>query len=96
MIDVLSPLRPLLSAIGRQRLMPLLIAAQVALACAILTNALFLLASDVGVACTCVLWGVVNDAFRFWAAIAGAMACMAVAYALAWAVYPPWAKRPAS
>ena len=59
-------------------------------------NALFLLASDVGVACTCVLWGVVNDAFGFWAAIAGAMACMAVAYALAWAVYPPWAKRPAS
>lgn len=58
-------------------------------------NALFLLASDVGVACTCVLWGVVNDAFGFWAAIVGAMACMAVAYALAWAVYPPWAKRPA-
>lgn len=41
---IMLPMRPILSAIGRQRLMPLLVAAQVALACAILANALFLLA----------------------------------------------------
>ena len=38
------PLRPIFSAIARQRLMPLLVAIQVALACAILANVLFLLA----------------------------------------------------
>lgn len=36
-------LRPILSALRRQSLMPLLVAAQIALACAILANALFLL-----------------------------------------------------
>ncbi|MEN5116620.1 FtsX-like permease family protein [Luteimonas sp. TWI662] len=39
----LPPLRPILSVLHRQRLMPLLVIAQIALACAILTNALFLL-----------------------------------------------------
>lgn len=38
------PLRPIFSATARQRLMPLLVAIQVALACAILANVLFLLA----------------------------------------------------
>lgn len=40
---LLPPLRPIMSALSRQRMMPILVVVQIALACAILSNALFLL-----------------------------------------------------
>lgn len=44
----MPPLRHILSTLARQRLMPSLVVAQIALACAILANALFLLAQQLG------------------------------------------------
>ncbi|MFC6839548.1 hypothetical protein ACFQGW_06445 [Xanthomonas theicola] len=44
----MTPLRPYLAPLRRQRLMPLLVVAQTALACAILANMLFLLWQKLG------------------------------------------------
>lgn len=52
------------------------------------TNALYLLATDVGIGIVCVVWGMLNDAAGYTAAIACAMAAMVVAYIVAWICYP--------
>lgn len=52
------------------------------------TNALYLLATDVGIGIVCVVWGMLNDAVGYTAAIACAMGAMAIAYAVAWICYP--------
>lgn len=57
------------------------------------TNALFLLASDVGIGIASIIWGMVNDSFGFTATICCVLGCIAASYALAWAVYPKSAKR---
>ena len=57
------------------------------------TNALYLLALDVGVGIVCVAWGVLNDAFGYTVAIVCAMAFMLAAYATAWICYPARDKR---
>lgn len=57
------------------------------------TNALFLLASDVGIGVASVIWGMVNDSFGFTATICCVLGCIIASYALAWAVYPESAKR---
>lgn len=56
------------------------------------TNALYLLASDVGIGGASVVWGAVHDAFGFPFTICCVMACVVVSYLLALAVYPPEAK----
>lgn len=57
------------------------------------TNALFLLASDVGIGSATVIWGMVNDAFGFTTTICCVLGCIVASYLLAWAVYPESAKR---
>lgn len=52
------------------------------------TNALYLLALDLGVGVVCVIWGMLNDAMGYTVAIASAMAFMALAYIAAWICYP--------
>lgn len=52
------------------------------------TNALYLLALDVGVGIVCVIWGMLNDALGYTVAIVCAMAFMAIAYVVAWICYP--------
>lgn len=60
-------------------------------------NALFLLASDVGIGISCLIWGVVNDAFGFTVTMGCVMACIVAAFALAWLCYPAqdkqWGRR---
>lgn len=51
-------------------------------------NALFQLASDVGIGGACVIWGIVNDCFGFPVTICCAMCCIAASYFVARAVYP--------
>jgi predicted MFS family arabinose efflux permease len=57
------------------------------------TNALYLLASDIGIGGASVIWGATNDLFGFSFAICCVIGCVLVSYALAWAVYPQSAKR---
>lgn len=52
------------------------------------TNALYLLALDVGVGIVCVIWGMLNDAMGYTVAIVCAMAFMVIAYGVAWICYP--------
>lgn len=52
------------------------------------TNALFLLALDVGVGIVCVIWGMLNDAMGYTVAIVCAMAFMVLAYIAAWICFP--------
>jgi len=52
------------------------------------TNALYLLALDVGVGIVCVIWGMLNDALGYTVAIVCAMVFMALAYVVAWICYP--------
>lgn len=52
------------------------------------TNALYLLAIDVGIGIVCVVWGMLNDAVGYTAAIACAMGAIAIAYVVAWICYP--------
>lgn len=52
------------------------------------TNALYLLALDVGVGIVCVIWGMLNDAMGYTVAIVCAMAFMVIAYLVAWICYP--------
>ena len=56
-------------------------------------NALFLLASDVGIGTASVIWGIVNDSFGFSVTIICVMGCIAASYLVAWIVYPANAKR---
>ena len=57
------------------------------------TNALVLLANDIGIGGASLIWGIVNDTLGFSASIIGALACMAVSFALACIAYPREAKR---
>lgn len=57
------------------------------------TNALYLLASDIGIGGASVIWGATNDLFGFSFTICCVIGCVLVSYALAWAVYPQSAKR---
>lgn len=52
------------------------------------TNALYLLATDVGIGVVCIVWGMLNDAVGYTAAIACAMGAMVIAYVVAWICYP--------
>lgn len=52
------------------------------------TNALFMLASDVGIGLSCLVWGMVNDAFGFSVTMLCVMACIAASFGLACACYP--------
>lgn len=56
-------------------------------------NALYMLATDVGVGVASVIWGVINDTFGFTTTIWCVIACIALSFAVAWAVYPKEAKR---
>lgn len=57
------------------------------------TNALFMLASDVGIGVSCLIWGMVNDAFGFGVTMVCVLGCILVAYGLAWLCYPEADKR---
>lgn len=57
------------------------------------TNALYLLATDAGIGVVCVVWGMLNDAVGYTAAIACAMGAMAIAYVVAWICYPAHDKK---
>lgn len=56
------------------------------------TNALVLLANDVGIGGASLIWGIVNDTLGFSASIIGSIVCMAVSYACALVFYPKEAK----
>ena len=57
------------------------------------TNALFLLANDIGIGCSSLIWGYLNNAFGFQFSILCVLGCLALAYLLAWICYPAEAKR---
>lgn len=57
-------------------------------------NALFLLASDIGIGLSSTLWGVVNDQAGFSVTIGCVMACIALSYVVAWRWYPKEDPRP--
>ena len=57
-------------------------------------NALYLLASDVGIGIASAVWGVVNDAAGFPVTIMCAMCCMAVSLVVAWFAYPGHGLKP--
>lgn len=51
-------------------------------------NALYLLASDVGIGAASAIWGVVNDVAGFSTTIVCAMCCIALSLVVAWFAYP--------
>lgn len=57
-------------------------------------NALFLLATDLGIGIATVAWGALNDAFGFTATIWCVIACIALSFVVSWFAYPAEAKRP--
>lgn len=57
------------------------------------TNALFLLANDIGIGFASVIWGVINDSFGFQTSIVCIIVCLIASYASAWIVYPARDKR---
>ena len=52
------------------------------------TNALYLLATDIGIGISSMIWGIINDSFGFTTAILCVMACIAASYLIAWFIYP--------
>lgn len=52
------------------------------------TNALYLLASDIGIGVASAVWGIVNDAAGFSTTIICAMCCIAASLVVAWIAYP--------
>ena len=56
-------------------------------------NALYMLATDVGVGVASVIWGAINDSFGFTTTICCVIVCIVLSFAVAWAVYPKEAKR---
>lgn len=56
-------------------------------------NALYLLATDIGVGIATVIWGALNDAYGFTTTIWCVIACIALSFLVAWVVYPAEAKR---
>lgn len=57
-------------------------------------NALYLLASDIGIGVASAVWGIVNDAAGFPVTIMCAMCCMAVSLVVAWFAYPGHGMKP--
>lgn len=57
-------------------------------------NALYLLASDIGIGVASAVWGVVNDAAGFSVTILCVMCCIAVSLAVAWFAYPGHGLKP--
>ncbi len=55
-------------------------------------SALFLLANDVGIGGSSIIWGVTNDILGFQFTICCALACVVISYILALIVYPPFAR----
>lgn len=51
-------------------------------------NALVLLSNDIGIGCSSLLWGILNDAFGFSASLIGTMCCLVASYLVARALYP--------
>ncbi|WP_139651035.1 MFS transporter [Raoultibacter phocaeensis] len=56
-------------------------------------NALYLLATDVGVGIASIAWGAINDLFGFTTTICCVIACIALSLVVAWFSFPPDAKR---
>lgn len=57
-------------------------------------NALYLLASDIGIGAASAVWGVVNDAAGFTTSIFCALCCMALSLLVAWIAYPGHGMKP--
>lgn len=57
------------------------------------TNALFLLANDIGIGLSSLIWGAINDVWGFQASILCIIVCQVLSYVAAWMVYPASAKR---
>lgn len=57
-------------------------------------NALYLLASDIGIGVASAVWGVVNDMAGFSATILCVMCCIAVSLIVAWLAYPGHGLKP--
>ena len=57
-------------------------------------NAIYLLASDIGIGVASAVWGVVNDAAGFSVTIICAMCCVAVSLVVAWFAYPGHGLKP--
>lgn len=57
-------------------------------------NAIYLLASDVGIGAASAIWGVVNDAAGFSTTIVCAMCCIAASLLVAWFAYPGHGLKP--
>lgn len=51
-------------------------------------SALFLLATDIGIGLSSVVWGLINDAFGFTTTIIGVIGCIFASFVVAWFVYP--------
>ena len=57
-------------------------------------NAIYLLASDIGIGVASAVWGIVNDAAGFPVTIICAMCCVAASLAVAWLAYPGHGLKP--
>lgn len=57
-------------------------------------NAIYLLASDIGIGAASAIWGVVNDAAGFSTTIVCAMCCIAASLLVAWFAYPGHGLKP--
>lgn len=51
-------------------------------------NAIYLLASDIGIGAASAIWGIINDAAGFQVTIVCAMCCVAASLVVAWFAYP--------
>ena len=57
-------------------------------------NALYLLATDIGIGLSCLAWGAINDIFGFAVTLWCVIACIAVSFIVAWIVYPKEKENP--
>ena len=57
-------------------------------------NAIYLLASDIGIGVASAVWGIVNDAAGFSVTILCAMCCVAASLVVAWFAYPGHGLKP--
>lgn len=51
-------------------------------------NALVFLSNDIGIGCSSLIWGILNDSLGFSASIIGTMCCLVVSYIVARILYP--------
>ncbi|WP_102373583.1 MFS transporter [Raoultibacter massiliensis] len=57
-------------------------------------NALYLLATDIGIGLSCLAWGAINDIFGFAVTLWCVIACIAASFIVAWIVYPKEEENP--